>query len=275
MKTLMILSLLAFNFTSVAGTDLKKMALPNHRVITITGHPDYPPVTWINKDTKEFQGIAIEMMRMIFKEIDVTPIFINVDTWARAQEEVKKGRIDILLPAYKTQERLPFYNYATDPFIQDETVVFVKKNQEFKFDNFQDLLKFPGVALINDSFGSDFDNFEIIHKNITRLSSIEQAFRFIDKERARYLIVGKNPGLAALARLKWENNFTILPKRIIVTGMYAPMSLKSKWNIPEVNQYLNEKFAEYHRKGIVKKLEIKYLALLKKENKELKKDNTH
>jgi polar amino acid transport system substrate-binding protein len=266
----MILSLLAFSFTSVAETDLKKMALPNNRVITITGHPDYPPVLWVNKETKEFQGIAIEMMKMIFNEVDVQVVFINVDTWARAQEEVKNGRIDILLPPYKTEERLPFYNYATEPFMQDETVIFVRKNKEFKFDKFEDLLKFPGAAIINDSFGSDFDKFELAHKNITRLATTEQCFRFVDKGRARYIIAGLNSGMATLVQLHWEDRFVILPKRIITTGMYAPISLKSKWNTPEVNNYLKTKFTEYNRKGIVKKLEKKYLDLFKKENKDSK-----
>lgn len=270
MKILMILTLFALSFTSVAQTDLKKSALPNNRVINITGHPDYPPVMWINKETKEFQGIAIEMMQMIFSEIDVKVNFINVDTWARAQEEVKSGRYDILLPPYKTDERLPFYNYSTDPFMQDDTVVFVKKGYEFSFENLKDLIKYPGTAIINDSFGSEFDNFEMTHKNLTRLATTEQCFRFVDKGRARYIIAGRNSGLAALALMNWENRFVILPKKIITTGMYAPISLKSNWNTPEVNNYLKFKFAEYNRKGIVKKLEKKYLDLFKKEIKNTK-----
>lgn len=270
MRILIILYLITLSFTSVAQTDLKNTGLPNNRVITITGHPDYPPVIWINKETKEFQGIAIEMMRMIFNEIDVKVNFINVENWARAQEEVKNGKIDMLLPPYKTQERLPFYSYAADPFMQDETVVFVKKGNEFKFENFQDLLKYPGSAIINDSFGSDFDNFELIHKNITRLPTTSQCFRFVDKGRARYVIAGINSGMAALAELQWENRYTVLPKRIITTGMYAPISLRSKWNTPEVNIYLNKKFQEYNRKGIVKKLEKKYLELFRDENKHSK-----
>jgi polar amino acid transport system substrate-binding protein len=270
MKILITLCLLAFNFISVAETGLKKLPLPNNRVINITGHPDYPPVMWINKETKEFQGIGIELMQMIFSEINVKVNFINVDTWARAQEEVKNGRIDMLLPPYKTQERLPYYNYATDPFMQDETVLFVKKGKSFKFETLEDLLKFPGTAIINDSFGSEFDKFESIHKNITRLPTTEQCFRFVEKERARYVIAGINSGMAALAKLNWENRFIILPKRVITTGMYAPISLKSKWNIPEINGYLKRKFDEYNRKGIIKKLEKKYLDRLKKEIKDSK-----
>lgn len=261
---------MVFSFISVAATDLKKMPLPNNRVIKITGHPDYPPVMWVNKETGAFQGIAIEMMQMIFAEINVKTTFINVDTWARAQEEVKNGKIDMLLPPYKTQERIPHYNYSTAPFMDDETVIFVKKGQEFKFENFTDLLKFPGSAIINDSFGSDFDKFELIHKNITRLATTEQCFRFVDKGRASYVIAGMNAGLSVLTKMNWENRFSILPKRVIITGMYAPLSMKSKWNTPEINEYLKNKFAEYNRKGIVKKLEIKYFEILKKENKDSK-----
>lgn len=254
-------------FTSVAQTDLKKMDLPNNRVISITGHPDYPPVMWVNKETKQFQGIAIEMMKMIFNEIDVTPLFINVDTWARAQEEVKGGRIDMLLPPYKTEDRLAIYNYSADPFMADETVIFVKKGKEFKFETLNDLLKYPGVAIINDSFGTEFDKFELVHKNITRLSTTEQCFRFVEKDRARYIIAGANSGRAALTELNWDSRYTILPRRLIVTGMYAPLSMKSKWNTLEMNNYLKAKFEEYNRKGIVRQLEKKYLDLYKRETK--------
>lgn len=271
MKLFITLYLLfGLSIISVAQTELKQAALPNNRVITITGHPDYPPVLWINKETKEFQGVAIEMLQMIFNEINVKTNFINVENWARAQEEVKSGRIDLLLPPYKTEERYPFYNYATQPFMYDETVVFVKKGYEFKFQKFQDLLQHPGTAIINDSFGSEFDQFELINKNITRLPSTEQCFRFVDKDRARYIIAGYNSGMAALAQLHWEDRYTVLPRRIIVTGMYAPISLKSAWNTPEINSYLNKKFNEYNRKGIVKKLEKKYLELFKMENQHSK-----
>ena len=259
-----------FSFKSVADTDLKETALPNGRVITVTGHPTYPPVMWINKDTNQFQGIAIELLQMIFSEINVKVSFINVDTWARAQEEVKSGRIDMLLPPYKTSERISLYNFAAESFMRDETVVFVRKGMEFKFDHFNDLLKFPGTAIINDSFGSDFDSFEIVHKNLTRLATSEQCFRFVDKGRARYVIAGLSSGTALLSKMNWEDKFSVLPKRVVVTGMYAPISLKSRWNNTEINNYLKKKFDEYNRKGIVKQLEKKYLAILKKENKDSK-----
>jgi polar amino acid transport system substrate-binding protein len=127
------------------------------------------------------------------------------------------------------------------------------------------LAKFKGAAIINDSFGSEFDTFDRKNKNITRLATTEQCFRFVQKDRARFIIAGTNSGLAALVRLNLEKDYVMLPKRVISSGLYAPISLKSQWNTPEVNAYLNRKFQEYNANGTIKILEKKYTALFKQE----------
>ena len=266
MKTFILLLTLLTISQSYGQADLVKMTLPKNRMITITGHPDYPPVVWKKKDGKELQGIAVELLQMILKEANIHPTFTNVETWGRAQEEVKAGRIDILLPPYKTEERNLLYNYAADSFMMDETVVFVKKGKEFKFTDFSDLAKFPGAAIINDSFGTKFDDFEKKSTFLTRLPTTEQCFRFVEKGRARYVIAGLNSGKAALTKLMLDDQYVALPKRIITTGLYAPVSFKSPWNIPQFNAFLRKKFEEYNRNGTVKNLEKKYLQILKNEN---------
>lgn len=264
-KSLCILLLTLLSITAYGQVDLKKFPLPNGRVIRVTGHPDYPPVIWAQKGDKKLGGVSVELIETIFKDINVKVEFINVETWGRAQEEVKAGRIDMLLPPYKTEDRLGFYNYSADAFMMDETVIFVKKGKEFKFESFQDLLKHQGVAIINDSFGTKFDEFDKANNNIRRLPTTEQCFRFVEKDRARFIVAGANSGLAAMTKLHWENKFVMLPKRIIVTGMYAPISLKSPWNIPEINDYLKKRFGEINQGNTIKTLEKKYLRILSAE----------
>lgn len=266
MKKLLSLFFILLSLNTFADVDLKKLTLPNNRIIRVTGHPDYPPVIWANKGEKKLNGIAVELIERIFKDGDVKVEFINVETWGRAQEEVKAGRIDMLLPPYKTDDRLSIYNYSADSFMMDETVVFVEKGKEFKFEVFEDLLRYPGVAIINDSFGDKFDDFDKTNRNITRLPTTEQCFRFVEKDRARYIVAGINSGLSTLVKLGWENKFVILPKRIIVTGLYAPISIKSAWNTPEVNAYLKKKFQEYNQPKLIKELERKYLLQFRQEN---------
>lgn len=260
----LILSLSALN-THAVELDLKKIKLPNNRTIIVTGHPDYPPVIWASKDKRDLQGVSVELIRKIFQEVNVKVIFKNVETWGRAQEEVKKGRIDMLLPPYRTKERLAFYNYSANPFMMDETAVFVKKNQIFNFNKFEDLTHHKGTAIINDSFGSEFDKYDLNNTNITRLATTDQCFNFVNKDRARFVIAGASAGLATLAKLNLEDEFVMLPKKIISTGLYAPLSNKSLWNTPAVNAYLKKKFHQYNTDGTILRLEQKYIALIKHE----------
>jgi polar amino acid transport system substrate-binding protein len=269
MKIFLTLCLCVLSLQSLAVEkdvlDLRNTLLPNNRTIIATGHPVYPPVIWVTRDGHELQGVGVEVIRNIFKEINVKVIFKNVETWGRAQEEVKNGRIDMLLPPYKTLERMKLYNYSANAFMMDKTAIFVKKGQEFSFTDFNDLLSYKGTAIINDSFGSLFDDFDKKNGNITRLATTEQCFRFVEKGRARFVIAGENSGLAALAKLNLEKDFVILPKKIISTGLYAPISIKSKWNKPEINAYLRKKFAEINQNGTIPILEKKYIALFKQE----------
>lgn len=243
------------------------MPLPNNRTITITGHPDYPPVIWQSPNKGAFQGIAVELMQMILAEADIKVQFVNSDTWARAQEQVKNGKVDMLLPPYKTPERLPYYNYSEAPFIMDELGVFVKKGNEFPFEKLEDLIRYSGTAIINDSLGVELDQLYKVSNNMTRMPTTEQCFRFVDKGRARYVVTGLSAGMLILNQLNWENRYVMLPKVIGATGMYAPISRRSAWNIPELNEFLSKKFVEYTKNGTIKRLQKKYLALLRQEYK--------
>lgn len=257
------LVLLIFNPASADEIALKKEALPNNRVIKITGHPHYPPFVWKDNQSNKLTGIAIEMLQKAFNEINVKVEVVSVDTWGRAQEEVKLGHVDLLTPPYKTEERENFYKFSKQPMFIDETVLFVKKGKEFIFKNFSDLKAYKGVAIINDSFGTEFDNYDQKELKILRLKTTEQCFSFLEAGRADYLVAGIYSGMDIVNRRKIKDKIVILPKRVIVTGMYSPISLKSKWNRPDIEKYLDRKFVEYAKNGLLKELQEKYHQTLK------------
>ena len=242
-----------------------KDQFPKGQVISATGHPDYPPVIWQEKGGQKLIGFAVEFLERALSEIKVKVKFIKSDTWGRAQMEVSQGKIDILLPPYKSDERLKLLNYPTRPFLMDDTVVVVKKGREFQFSKFQDLSNKSGVAIIHDSFGSEFDEFQKNNLKIKRLSKTEQCLKFLIKDRARFMVGGYNAILAMATKMGVLEKIEILPKRIIVTGMYFAVSRKSKWNQTDLLKYLSLKVDEYEKEGYMKKLEKKYLNIYKKE----------
>jgi polar amino acid transport system substrate-binding protein len=254
---------------AISEAELKKMSLPNNRVIRITGHPHYPPFVWHDEKDKAkatLTGIAIEILQMAFANINVKTEIIFIDTWGRAQEEVKLGHIDILVPPYKNDERIHFFNFSKNPIFMDETALFVKKGKKFKFNTLSDLKKYKGVAITNDSFGTEFDNYDKSDLHITRLNITEQCFKFLEIGRADYVVAGLFAGLTEIRKLKLGHSIFPYPKRVIKTGMYAPISLKSPWNKIEISNYLDQKMIEYEKNGTIKKLERKYLEKSKKED---------
>ena len=247
---------------------LKEDALkhvPVSKLIKVTGHPDYPPVVWAAKGGEELHGVAVELMELAFSELGVKVKTFNSGTWGRAQEEVKEGRIDILLPPYQNAERLLVYEYFKNPILKDETVIFVKKGKAFSFKKFEDLVGKSGVTIIDDSFGNEFDKFMKEKLKIERLAKTEQCFEFLAKDRAQYMIAGLNAGLAVAKKNGVEKNFEILPKRVVMTGMFAPISKKSEWNHPAIHKFINTRIAAYAKSGLVKKLENKYWEAYAKE----------
>lgn len=269
MKLSGVLFLSVLMLAGFASAGIKEAAikvLPSKEIV-VTGHPDYAPIIWKSEKNKHLQGVAVELVEMAFKELGVTVKTFNATTWGRAQEEVKEGRADLLLPPYTNAERILHYQYYKTPILTDETAVFVKKGAKVKFKKFEDLAKYPGAAIIDDSFGNEFDRLMKTKLKIERLATTEQCFEFLMSDRASYMIAGFNSGMAVAARLGFENNIAVLPKRIITTGMYAPISKKSAWNKPEIHEFMNQKILEYAKRGIVKKLEKKYWALFRAEKK--------
>ncbi len=243
MKKLIIIYLLLFNSVTFANDAIaNKGPSDDSPLVTVTGHPDYSPVSFHNKTTNSIDGIAASKLKDALIKMGVRYKFVFTGTWARAQEEVKLGRIDILLPPYRTDERESWLHFQKIPFMMDETAIFVPKNKLIKFDQLSDLLKFRGVAIINDSFGDEFDKFDKDKLKLKRLATTEQCFKFLLKDRADFLVAGLHAGNRVLQSMKQRDNFIILPKRVIVTGMYAGISKKSPFFLkhPELIKELEQ-----------------------------------
>jgi polar amino acid transport system substrate-binding protein len=220
MKIALILALCIFNVHA--------------KEVLITGHPDYPPVIW--QEDGELVGSSVTIVKKALINLGYTPKFISVGTWGRAQEEVKFGRIDILLPPYKTSSREEYYEFPKKPFLMDRTSVFTRKGFELKFNTFKDLKKYEGVAIINDSFGEEFDKAEKKYSLLRRLTKTEQCFQFLLKKRADYVVAGHNAAIAVTAKMGLSDKIEAKDKYIIETGMYTAISKKSKLNTKEFRE---------------------------------------
>jgi polar amino acid transport system substrate-binding protein len=251
-KSIIILILCNF-ISSISFADTSKQTK-----LSMTGHPDYPPIIWFSKKEDKLLGVAVEAAESFLKELNYSTKNTPISTWARALKEVARGKIDIILPPYKTKSRELEYHYTKKPFFMDETVIFLKKGKNIKYEKLSDLKKYKGAAIINDSFGDKFDKYDKDVLKIKRLAKTEQCFKFLLRGRADYIVAGKNAGKSVLAKMKLLDKVVIHKNRILETGMYLGISLKSKVDINKVAKHFEKRTKEWHQQGKFKKLEKKY-----------------
>ncbi|GEM_PF-3572673 len=238
--------------------------------VKVTAHPDYPPVTWESGGT--LKGAAVKLTETALINLGYKPVFVPVGTWGRAQLETRLGRVDILLPPYKTPERESFFAYPDKPLLVDKTIILTKKGRVISYEKYEDLKKFEGIAILNDSFGDEFDQADKKHNILKRFSKTKQCLEFLLRGRADYLIAGENAVKAIISKLDLEGKFDIQEKAITESGMHAVISRESIYN---TKKFRDRFFGEMKRLVGEKKHEVELDKALKEYKKEARKDLWH
>ncbi|MFW7526459.1 transporter substrate-binding domain-containing protein [Vibrio ostreicida] len=121
---------------------------------TITAAQDpWPP--FVQKDASN-PGVAVEIVKAAFKsqghEVD-----FKIIPWTRALNEVKDGRIDVLIGTWYTDERATYLNYS-DPYLENSLKFIKLKGDGFEFNGI-DSLSGKTVGMIrNYGYGDAFLN---------------------------------------------------------------------------------------------------------------------
>ena len=84
----------------------------------------YPPYTLDEKT-----GIKVAIVQRVMQEAGLPPATVLILPWARCQLEVEMGRVDGILPLYKTPQR-ETYMVFTVP-VMPQTAVFVYQKKQY------------------------------------------------------------------------------------------------------------------------------------------------
>jgi polar amino acid transport system substrate-binding protein len=221
--------------------------------LVATGNPEYPPYLWRDQaDQSHLIGANADLMQMLSKEIGI-PIDIQyVGSWARVQEEARLGRVDLIVGAFFTVQRLDYMDYFYPAFLDTRSVIWTRRGAGFNYKKWIDLRPYSGITVINNSFGEDFDSFAKKSLKISSVPSLEQAFKMLQAERVDYLIYEEDPGLAYIAKLDIAGLAPVYPP-ISNESLYLTLSHKSPCNTPEVRGLIAKAMYRLARQNLMKK----------------------
>lgn len=167
-----------------------------------SGNPEYPPYLWRDpKDASHMIGANAALMAMLSREIGI-PIEVRfIGSWARVQEEMKTGHIDLIAGAFLTMERLTYMDYVHPSMATTRSAVITGSGSTLEYRQWSDLAGHSGLTVINNSFGEDFDQYAKSNLSIEEVSKLENALKMLENKRADYLIYEDAPARAFAARL--------------------------------------------------------------------------
>ncbi|HSC82889.1 MAG TPA: transporter substrate-binding domain-containing protein [Pseudomonas sp.] len=219
--------------------------------LVATGNPEYPPYLWRDPQSPEHLiGANADLLMQIGEQIGVKIEIIYSGPWARAQDEVRTGRIDLLAGAPLTLPRLESMDYVHPAFFQTPSVVWVRKGQVFPYSGWDDLRGHTGGTLANNSFGPQFDAFAKANLTLENVPSLTQAFQKLLLGHIEYVLYERYPGVALADTLGMQADLETLEPPISSEGLYLTLSHDSACNEPWLRGQLAKKMTELTAAGL-------------------------
>lgn len=193
--------------------------------LTITGHPEYPPIGW--RDGDRIRGAGAALVTKIATDLGLAVESKYTGSWVDAQAAARNGSVDVIFGIYFNEERATYLDYVRPRFMIDPVVVMVRKGHTFPFREWKDLVGKKGVTNEGESYGPEFDQFIAERLTVARAKGTEATFREVIDGKADYMIVGLYPGRAEAARLGIKDRVEALPQYILSADMFIAFSKKS------------------------------------------------
>lgn len=245
--------LAALAVASVLTIPAKALAQGCNQLIA-SGNPEYVPFLWRDPvDDSRLVGANLELLQWLGKEIGIPIELRYVGPWARVQEEVRHGKVDMIAGAFYTQARLEYMDYFYPAFQAARTVVWTRSQGSFSFREWKDLKGKKGLVVINNSVGEEFDRYTKNELDVHAVPTLDQALRMLQLGRADYLVYEENPALAVAARAGiagLKSSATAISNE----NLYLTLSHKSACNTGEVRGRISKALAKLQKENAMRKM---------------------
>lgn len=135
--------------------------------LTIGISTGYPPFYYFDKN-KQPTGICIDIVKAIAKELGINIKFESYP-WKRMLYNGKKGKVDAIMPLFKTKERESYLMFPDTELIMEANNFFTHISNPLAFNGkLQDMMSYHIGVIDTYSYGKDFDQTRFIRKSVTK-----------------------------------------------------------------------------------------------------------
>ena len=236
---------------AVACLPASVLAVGKCERLLATGNPQSPPYLWRDaQHPPQLQGASVDLLQHLGRELGIEIAVLDTGSWAAAQDEVRTGRMDLLLDTPLTLSQLEQLDYVHPAPWADDTLVWVRREQALVYNDWGSLRGYKGADLRQVPDTSGFAAFAKDNLNLTAQTELPQALQALAQGQYDYLLAPRDGGQLALAQLGLTEQLQALPTALMSQGLFLSLSHNSACNEPWLRGQLAKKMTELLASGV-------------------------
>ena len=219
--------------------------------LVVTGSPDAPPYLWQDpQNPKYLIGASADLLQQVAGELGIKVELLYAGKRSQALDEVRSGRMDMLADAPLTVSELETLDYIHPPLLENDYLVWTRKDSTWVFNEAQDLHGHPGAVSEKSRMSPAFGTFAEQQLTLIRTPNLTQAFQKLLLGEVEFVLAGRYSGTAIAQTLNMVNDLIAHPQPIDKPGLYLAVSHNSACNDPWLRGQLSKKMTELPASGL-------------------------
>ena len=219
--------------------------------LIVTGSPDAPPYLWQDpQHPKHLIGASADLLQQVAGELGIKVELLYAGKRAQALDEVRSGRMDMLADAPLTVSGLESLDYIHPPLLENDYLVWTRKDSALVYNEAQDLHGHPGALSEKARLTPAFGTFAEQQLTLAHTPNLTQAFQKLLLGEVEFVLAGRYSGMAAVQALSMVNDLVARPRPVDKPGLFLAVSHNSACNDPWLRGQLAKKMTELAASGL-------------------------
>ena len=219
--------------------------------LVATGSPDAPPYSWQDpKDPRHLIGANVDLLRQVASELGLTVEVLHAGRREQALQEVRSGRMDLLVDTPLLSSELTTLDYVHPPLEFNEYMVWTRHDAVLVYDGPADLARYRGAVSAKARLTSAFDAFAKAQLKLETAQNLTQAFQKLLLGQVDYVLAGRYSGMAMAQSLGMGNDLIARGMPVDRPGLYLALSHDSACNDAWLRGQLAKKLTELPTSGV-------------------------
>ena len=219
--------------------------------LIVTGSPDAPPYLWRDPaDPAHLIGASADLIQQAGHELGIKVEVLYGGKRAQAHDEVRTGRMDLLLDAPLTVAGLSSFDYIHPPLVRNDYLVWTRKDSPLIYETPADLHGHKGAVSEKARLSETFNEFARHQLTLEPQPGLTQAFQKLLLGQAEYVLAGRYAGMVTAQTLGIADDLLAHPQPVDQPGLFLAVSHDSACNEPWLRGQLAKKMTELPASGV-------------------------